>query len=91
MPQPKNKTAVEYDAQIVRANEASALLSNALFVEVLEKMEGNAITYLLDEKDSAKRDVLWHSVHAVRAVKQELQDIVDTGKMAANKKKAAGE
>ncbi|QNB14291.1 hypothetical protein G5S35_22395 [Paraburkholderia tropica] len=87
----KVKSTHEYDAQIARANEANALLSNPILNEVLDKMEADATQKMIDSLDQAQRELQWHKVRAVKDFKQELKMISATGRIAAEKKKTAGD
>ncbi|MEZ0602942.1 hypothetical protein ACAX43_12425 [Paraburkholderia sp. IW21] len=84
--QRNQKSVAEYDAQIAKGNEAAALLSNPLLTSTLDKLEAEATQKMIDSLVLSERELAWHRVQAMRALKAELQTLTNTGRLAKQKK-----
>jgi hypothetical protein len=82
----KVRSTEAFDHDIARGNEANLILNNVLLNEILDRIEQDAMSRLMDAVDKDKRDQAWHEARAVKSLKAELKRIADNGKFAKMKK-----
>lgn len=75
------------DERIARGNRALELIKSDVFTESLEKLENEYVEAMLglDRKNDLERYRLMEAVKVVRGVRQHLHEVVETGKLAANR------
>ena len=78
----------DYDADIAKGNEAAALLSNSLLTQTLDKLEKQATEKMIDALKQDEREKAWYSLHAIRELRNELQSLNTSGKLAKTRKDA---
>ena len=72
--------------EISQSNEAKQILESKLFqesIETLKKIYSEALLEKTGAKESDTREKLWIAYNVVGKVEQDLQTVIETGKLAA--------
>ena len=72
--------------ELRRADEAKRLLDNPLFKEAFKTIREELIKHLLNTRvaEELERDRLFITIKALDLVKQHIQTVLETGKLAEN-------
>ena len=80
-----NKEQAKLQQEVSQSNKASELLNDPLLKESFNKLKNLYSTSLLNTgaNESDTREKLWLAFNIVGKVEQNLQEILDTGKLAS--------
>jgi len=69
---------------VSRSDKARQILENQVFKESFEKLKDLYTTSLFNTgvNENETREKLWLAVHIVQKVEQNIQEVLDTGKLA---------
>lgn len=75
---------MDYEADVLRGRQAEELLEHPLLVEAFEFLESEVINAWKSSpaRDGEGREKLWLMLHLSEKVKNHLQQVISTGKMA---------
>ena len=70
--------------EVSRSDKARQILENQVFKESFEKLKDLYTTSLFNTgvNENETREKLWLAVHIVQKVEQNIQEVLDTGKLA---------
>lgn len=80
-----NKEQAKLQQEVSQSNKASELLNDPLLKESFDKLKNLYSTSLLNTgaNETETREKLWLAFNIVGKVEQNLQEILDTGKLAS--------
>ena len=80
-----NQEQAKLQQEVSQSNKASALLQDPLLKESFDKLKNLYSTSLLNTgaNETETREKLWLAFNIVGKVEQNLQEILDTGKLAS--------